>query len=117
MFYVSVAPEGSFRNMQATFFDMDGKVSPFTRKDHDPIKGKIRLPKKIKEMEKIARDLSADFDFVRVDLFCINEKIYFLELTFSPCSDFMPFSLDHYDLYFGNKLKIRSLGGNTYGNE
>ena len=73
--------------------------------------------KKIKEMEKIARDLSADFDFVRVDLFCINEKIYFSELTFSPCSDFMPFSLDHYDLYFGNKLKIRSLGGNTYGNE
>ena len=40
MFYVSVAPEGSFRNMQATFFDMDGKVSPFTRKDHDPRNGK-----------------------------------------------------------------------------
>ena len=35
-------------------------------------------------MIRIAKILSKDFKFVRVDLYDINGKVYFGELTFSP---------------------------------
>lgn len=41
-------------------------------------------PSQFDEMVRIARILSADFDFVRVDLYQWKEKVYFGELTFSP---------------------------------
>lgn len=43
-----------------------------------------KRPKHLDEMIEIARILSADFDFVRVDLYEYNDKVYFGELTFSP---------------------------------
>lgn len=45
---------------------------------------KIEKPKKLQEMINIAEQLSKDMPFVRVDLYEINEKIYFGEYTFSP---------------------------------
>ena len=53
-------------------------------------KGDIVLPKpkKLKDMIKISEKISADFPFVRVDLYEINEKIYFGELTFTPAGGF-----------------------------
>ena len=41
-------------------------------------------PTQLARMLEIANILSADFPFVRVDLYEVNEKIYFGELTFSP---------------------------------
>ena len=38
------------------------------------------------EMLPYVLELSKDFDFVRVDLYNFQGKIYFSELTFSPCS-------------------------------
>ena len=43
-------------------------------------------PKNFHEMVEVARLLSAGIDFVRVDLYNINGKIYFGELTFTPHS-------------------------------
>jgi hypothetical protein len=33
---------------------------------------------------RAARDISADFDFVRVDLYSVEEKVYFGEFTCTP---------------------------------
>jgi len=42
-------------------------------------------PKKYEEMLAVAESLGRDFDFVRVDLYAVNdEKIYFGELTLTP---------------------------------
>ncbi len=38
------------------------------------------------EMLPYVQELSKDFDFVRVDLYKFENKIYFGELTFTPCS-------------------------------
>lgn len=40
----------------------------------------------IDKMKPIVKKLAQDFKFVRVDLYYVNEKIYFGELTFTPCS-------------------------------
>lgn len=47
-------------------------------------KNEFEKPKNWNEMLEIAKILSKDFPFVRVDLYNINGKIYFGELTFSP---------------------------------
>lgn len=44
----------------------------------------IPKPKHLGEMIEIARILSSDFDFVRVDLYDCPDKVVFGELTFSP---------------------------------
>lgn len=47
-------------------------------------------PQELQRMIEISETLAADFDFVRVDLYDINGKIYFGELTFSPASGVLP---------------------------
>ena len=42
-------------------------------------------------MKHIAETLSADFDFVRVDLYDTGKQVYFGELTFTPNSSLLTF--------------------------
>ncbi|MBQ8424274.1 MAG: hypothetical protein IJY36_08505 [Coprobacter sp.] len=60
----------------------------------------IPRPKHLTEMLEIAKKLSAKFDFVRVDLYEINDKIVFGELTFSPHAGFMTCFSDESLKYF-----------------
>ncbi len=41
-------------------------------------------PENFDTMVHVAKDLSADFDFVRVDLYTVDGKVYFGELTCTP---------------------------------
>lgn len=79
------------------FFDMDWNPQPFTLRYPMPSR-KITMPAVFDKMKEIARNLSQDFDFVRVDLYCVDSRVYFGELTFHPESGVGPFSeykVDH----------------------
>ncbi|MBU4480053.1 hypothetical protein KKG48_01245, partial [Patescibacteria group bacterium] len=52
--------------------------------------------------------LSKGFDYIRVDLYNLEGKIYFGELTFHPGSGFSKFTPEKYDLIYGKKLKLKS---------
>jgi hypothetical protein len=47
-------------------------------------KDNTQKPKQFNEMMGIARKLSKEFPFVRVDLYIFKDKVYFGELTFTP---------------------------------
>ena len=66
----------------------------------------IKKPKKLNEMIEIARLLSKDFPFIRVDLYSIHDKIYFGELTFFPEAGFAKFNPESYDKELGKWLKL-----------
>ncbi len=66
----------------------------------------VERPDNLDEMLKIAEDLSEEFNFVRVDLYNCNGKIYFGELTFFDGSGFYSFDPDEYDYKFGEMLKL-----------
>jgi len=53
---------------------------------HRPGDQLVPKPSNLSEMLDIARTLSEDFDFVRVDLYNVKGKIYFGELTFTPAN-------------------------------
>jgi hypothetical protein len=61
-------------------------------------------PENLDEMLEVARILSTDFPFVRVDLYNVSGKIYFGELTFYPSAGYMKFTPDAFDLQFGDML-------------
>ena len=53
--------------------------------------------------------LGEGIPFARVDLYSINGKIYFGEITFFPDSGFDCNRLPEADLYFGEKIKLPSV--------
>jgi len=65
--------------------------------------------KNLSEFINIAEKLSKPFTFVRVDLYYVNNKIYFSELTFCPGGGMTPFIPDSFDYslskYFYSSLE------------
>jgi len=66
----------------------------------------IKKPSNWDEMVKIAEKLSSPFPFVRLDLYNINGKIYFSEMTFTPAKGTLILDDDKCDFEMGEWLKI-----------
>ena len=66
-------------------------------------------PKNLENLLEIAKKLSEDFSYIRVDLYNINEKIYFGELTFCENSGFGKFTDEKWDYKFGSYWKQKKL--------
>lgn len=74
--------------------------------DHPNIQEKVEKPEALAEMIKIANRLAEDFPFVRVDLYWVNQKIYFGELTFYPWTGYVQFEPDEFDYTLGEIFKL-----------
>lgn len=66
----------------------------------------LEKPKNWKNMVEIAEILAKKFPFVRVDLYNINGKIYFSEMTFTPAKGTLILDDDKCDFEMGEWLKI-----------
>ena len=66
-----------------------------------------KKPINLEKMVKIAEDLSKEFEFVRVDLYNANGKIYFGELTFSPAAGFIKFVRQDVLDEYGNLIQCK----------
>lgn len=89
-----------------SFLNLDWSFAPFGRSDYKPFKTLPPKPSLYDEMISLARKLSAGNCFLRVDLYQINEKVYFSELTFTPCAGFMPFSPPEWDEELGKLIDL-----------
>ena len=71
------------------------------------IKGSFQKPSKLEEMLRIAESLSEEFDYVRIDLYLIDDdKIIFGEYTFFPSGGMLKFVPRKFDYIYGKKLKL-----------
>src|SRR5699024_9627226 len=66
----------------------------------------IERPDCLKEMIEISKILSKDIPFVRIDLYSVEEKVLFGELTFFPVSGFMDFKDKKLDLLIGSWIQL-----------
>lgn len=103
--YISQGLE-NHETARISFYDMEFKKAPFGRSDYLPFIDSVEKPKNFEFMQDLAIKLAGDLPFIRVDMYNVNDKIYFSELTFSPCSGFMPFDPPEYDEYLGSLLKL-----------
>ena len=87
------------------FYDKDWNYIDIDT-DCDKMGDSIEKPKMLEEMKKVAEKLAEDFPFVRVDLYCINNKIYFGELTFYPWGGYVKYNPDEFDYELGKKFEL-----------
>ena len=83
-------------------FSPDFKQMPVSRADESPLKRKILKPNNYDELKNIAEFLAKPFPEARIDLYDVNGKIYFGEITFFDGSGYMTFTPDEYDIKLGD---------------
>lgn len=87
------------------FYDMDFNKLPFER-GYPNFTDEVEKPEEWDEMIKLAKILSKDIPFVRVDFYDINGAIYFGELTFFPGTGMEEFKPKEWDYTFGSWIKL-----------
>ena len=91
------------------FFDMSWNHMPFIglNPSATPSATHIAKPVNFEEMIKVAKQLADNFPFARIDLYEINNKVYFGEITFYPASGFGFFSPDEWNRKLGDLITIK----------
>jgi len=69
----------------------------------------IARPGNLDQMLSAASALAAGFDFVRVDLYNIQGRIRFGEMTFTPRGGCLKFQPSSWDLILGQKWKVKEI--------
>lgn len=97
--------KGRFTNHTRDFYNMDWELLPYTEifpnsEEPNP------MPKNFGQMVKLVTLLAEDYSHARVDLYNIDGKIYFGEMTFCESSGFCEFSPDEFDYKLGDMWKL-----------
>ena len=97
---------GRYSKHTRTVFDMNWKLQPWTQASYGIANYDIPMPKNFDMMIDIANILSKGFSHVRVDLYNIDGKIYFGEMTFTNGSGLDPIIPKEYDKVLGDYWKL-----------
>lgn len=91
------------------------RTQDFFRPDweHLPLRGgppwadpRPEPPPQLAEMIAVAQRLGADTDFVRVDLYCVGDRVVFGELTSFPAGGDSPFDPEYFNHEFGSHWTV-----------
>ncbi|WHY71993.1 ATP-grasp fold amidoligase family protein [Fictibacillus enclensis] len=104
--YVSLNGENGEKEKYIDFFDEKWNWIPVKLWPHEHAPVHPNKPKAYDEMCNIARTLSKDFPFVRVDLYNVNGDIYFSELTFVPTGGMMRLTPESVNEDWGKWLEL-----------
>lgn len=94
-----------YGNHTRAYFNENGEFLSEVTGNYNRVKETPNLPDNISELIETAEKLATDFPFVRVDLYNVNNKVIFGELTFYPASGYSPYHPDHFDLELGAYFK------------
>lgn len=96
-----------FVEHKANYFDRDGNLMRFGEEVCPPDYNKrLEIPQQISKMIELAEKLSQDLPFVRIDLYCTDNKVYFGEITFFPAGGFGKFTPSNWDAILGDLIHI-----------
>lgn len=89
------------------FFDSNWNLLRYNKRGKDaPTDFTIPKPENMDKMFEIAAALSKNTPYLRVDLYNVDGKVYFGELTFFPQSGFDRNLLKETEILFGSRIKI-----------
>lgn len=103
--FLFVATGRQLHDTRFDFYDTDFHHLP-VKNGHPNADIIPKKPENFSEMLDVASRLSKGLKEVRVDLYNINGKIYFGELTFCHWSGFVPYDPIEWDYKFGKYLKL-----------
>ena len=96
-------------NDQRAFYDLDWNKLEFYNKENKVYPGEIEQPENFENMLYVAKTLADKFPFVRVDLYSINNKTIFGEMTFYPSDGRKDFHPLKYNKILGDYIKLPAL--------
>lgn len=97
---------GRGEDQRQDFYDMNFELLPVQRKEHPNSRVTRDVPQNFGKMINLSKILSGGISHVRVDLYDINGRIYFGELTFFSGSGNIPFVPYEWDYKIGEWLKL-----------
>lgn len=97
---------GRHTNKQIDFFDLDWKHQPFTFQGRTFADNQVQKPECFDEMIEIADKLCKDKPYSRIDMYVVQGKVYFGEITFFPASGFRGFSPDEWNNKLGDMIQL-----------
>ena len=103
--YVWVDSGSGTSNHKRTIFSIEWKKQDYTV-NYPNILPCPSKPDNYTEMLECAKKLSEGFIFVRIDLYSINGKIYFGEMTFTPQSGRANWEKEEINMYYGSLIKL-----------
>lgn len=103
--YVSQGLE-NHSTARISYVSLEWENMPFIRPDYKPFDELPLKPRNFDLMIKIATELSANIPFLRVDLYEVNGKVYFGELTFFPGIGMNKFEPEEWDRRIGEWLEL-----------
>ena len=91
-----------------SFVGLDGKEMPFHRADYRPFDELPAMPANFAEMTELSNRLAKEVGspFVRCDFYSVDGRIYFSEITFTPCGGALPFEPAEWDEKLGGWIKL-----------
>lgn len=96
--------------MTAAFFDTEWNfISDTGKNNYKTFSLNVKAPICLKEMIEVSRKLSAPFEFVRMDYYVINDKLYFGEMTFTPAGCMFASECKVNDKTMGELLDISNI--------
>nr|WP_301288450.1 ATP-grasp fold amidoligase family protein [Natronospira proteinivora] len=95
---------GRFAESQRQEFDMDWRPVHETR--DLPEADRLSAPEQLGTMARLAQQLAAPFDFMRVDMYCVAGRIYLGELTCYPASGRRLFVDPSMDFHLGEYWRL-----------
>jgi teichuronopeptide biosynthesis TupA-like protein len=103
--YVGAGIPGQAR---CCFYGPSWNRLPATIARKEQIEGGLDRPRHLDEMIRYAEVLADGFDFIRVDLYDTDDKVYFGEFTITPEAGTSPYTPHEFDYYLGGLWSGRS---------
>lgn len=95
-----------FENHAMNFYDLKWNLMDLKKGKYPNYSGKLEKPENLNEMIEVAEKLSEELPFARIDLYDIDNKIYFGEITLTPAGGLTPFIPLDKDLLYAKKIKL-----------
>jgi hypothetical protein len=95
-----------FRAHTQNLYDTDWRLLPCRKRYPNNAQAPRHPPATLPEMLEISRQLAKPFPFVRVDLYAIEGRVFFGELTFLPYRGVIAFKPRSFEYAFGRMLDL-----------
>ena len=95
--------------LKENFYDIDWNLLNMRRPGHSNTIYPIEKPECLNEMLVLAKKLSKNMTFVRIDFYVINKHIYFGEITFYPATGMENFEPVDWDYRLGSLIDLKNV--------
>lgn len=81
-----------FENHAMNFYDRNWNLLDLKKGKYPNYSKELNKPTNLEKMIEIAEELSSELPFARIDLYDVDDKIYFGEITLTPAGGLTPFT-------------------------